>query len=285
MNIIVGATGQVGSYLLNEIKRKGLPVRAVARNSDKIIDKSIETKTADLFNVEQLTEAFKGGTSVFVLTPEDPASNDIIGETKEIINNYRKAIEATGIKRIIGLSCIGAHINGNTGNILMSRILEQGFENLDAEKIFIRPSYYFSNWLGYWETVKQYGVLPSFFPEDLKIDMVSPIDLAQFIANVMTKETFFNNQTAFELIGKQKYNSLDVANIFSKLLNKNVKVQSIPKEQWKSTLLSVGFTEDTSSNLSDMTQAVIYNKIIPEKPKDIIKLSTSLDKYLEEQLI
>ena len=64
MNIIVGATGQVGSNLINEIKANGFPIRAVVRNPDKLSDKAIDAPTADLFNLEQLTEAFKGGTTV-----------------------------------------------------------------------------------------------------------------------------------------------------------------------------------------------------------------------------
>lgn len=284
MNIIVGATGQVGSTLISEIRRNGFPVIAVVRNPDKIIDKTIETRTADLFNVEQLTKAFKGGTTVFVLTPENPVSIDIIGDTKRIVENYRMAIQASGIKRIVGLSCVGAHIEGNTGNILMSRILEQGFDNLAIEKVFIRPSYYFSNWLGYLETVRQYGVLPTFFPEDFKIEMHSPIDLAKFIAKVMTDKSTPGKGTIFELTGQQKYNSLDVARTFAKLLDKDVIVQSIVKEQWKETLLSVGFTENTATNLSDMTQAVIDGKIIPERSNDMIKLSTTLEEYMAEQL-
>lgn len=284
MNIIVGATGQVGSNLINEIKRKGLPVRAVVRNPNKIIDKTIESRTVDLFNVEQLTKAFIGGTTVFILTPENPISNDIIGDTKRIVENYRKAIQSTGVRRIVGLSCVGAHIDGNTGNILMSRILEQGFDDLEAEKVFIRPSYYFSNWLNYLATIKQYGVLPTFFPEDLKIEMHSPIDLAKFIAKVMMDKSTSGNRIIFELTGQQKYSSINVAKTFSNLLDKDVITQSIPKEQWKETLLSAGFTENTATNLSDMTQAVIDNKIVPERPNDIIKLPTTLEKYMEEQL-
>lgn len=284
MNIIVGATGQVGSIVIREIKRNSFPVRAVVRNPDKIIDKTIETLTANLFNAEQLTKAFIGGTTVFVLTPENPVSTDIIGDTKRIVENYRMAIQASGIKKIVGLSCIGAHIKGNTGNILMSRILEQGFDNLDIEKVFIRPSYYFSNWLGYFETVKQYGVLPTFFPEDLKIEMHSPIDLAKFIAKVMTDKSTSAERKILELTGKQKYSSLDVAKTFSKLLDRDVIVQSIAKDQWKDTLLSVGFTENTATNLSDMTQAVIDGKTVPERPNDIIKMPTTLEKYMIEQL-
>ena len=282
MNIIAGATGQVGSNLINELKNKGFQVRAVVRNPDKLSDKTIETRTADLFNLEQLIEAFKGGTTVFVLTPENPTSNDIIEDTRQIVGNYKKAIQATGIKKVVALSCVGAHIDSNTGNVLMSRILEQTLDDLDIEKIFIRPSYYFSNWLGYLETVEQYGVLPTFFPEDLKIEMLSPIDLAKFIAKIMT-DTSSEKKRIYELTG-QKYSPLDVANTFSKLLDKNVTVQSIPQDKWKETLMSVDFTENTATNLSDMTQAVIDNKTVPERPNDTIKLPTTLEKYIDEQL-
>lgn len=284
MNIITGATGRVGSNLIGELKRKGHPVRAVVRSPDKLSDKTIETKTADLFSVEQLTEAFKGGTTAFVLTPENPASNDIIGDTIRIVENYKKAIQTAGIKKIVGLSCVGAHIDGNTGNILMSRILEQGLDDLDVEKVFVRPSYYFSNWLGYSETVEQYGVLPTFFPENLTFEMHSPIDLAKFIADAMTDKSTSENKKIFELTGPQKYSSLDVADAFSKLINKEVTAQPIPKEKWEETLLSVGFTKNTAANLSDMTQAVIDSKAVPERPNDTIKLPTTLENYMEEQL-
>lgn len=284
MNIIVGATGQVGSNLINEIKTNGFPVRAIVRNPDKFSDKAIEARTADLFNAGQLIEAFKDGTTVFVLTPENPTSNDIIEETKQIVENYKKAIQATGIKKVVALSCIGSHIDNNTGNVLMSRILEQSLDDLDIEKVYIRPSYYFSNWLGYLETIEQYGVLPSFFPEGLKIEMLSPIDLAKFIAKIMTDTSFSEKKKIYELIGQQKYSSLDVANAFSKLLNKNVRVQSIPQDKWKETLISVGFTENTATNLSDMTQAVIDNKTIPEYPNNTIKFPTTLEEYLDGQL-
>lgn len=282
LNIVVGATGQVGSALTIELKRKGNPVRAVVRDPNKLLDETIESKTADLFDVDQVTEAFKGGTTVFLITPENPASNDILGDTKQVVSNYREAVQRAGIKKIIGLSCIGAHQDGNTGNILMSRMLEQAFHDVDVQKIFVRPSYYFSNWLGYMETVKQYGVLPSFFPEQLPVEMHSPIDLAKFIAKIMADKPPIEDHRMYELVGPEKYSATDVANAFSKMLHKKVVVQSVPKENWKETLVSVGFTENTASNLAAMTQAVIDHKTEPERPGDTIKLATSLQAYLEE---
>lgn len=134
------------------------------------------------------------------------------------------------------------------------------------------------------ETIEQYGVLPTFFPEDFKLDMHSPIDLAKVIAKVMTDTSFSGNKKIFELVGQQKYSSLEVAETFSRLLNKNVTTQSIPQEKWKEALRSVGFTENTATNLSDMTQAVIDNIAVSERPNETIKLPTTLEEYIDEQL-
>ncbi|SFC75276.1 Uncharacterized conserved protein YbjT, contains NAD(P)-binding and DUF2867 domains [Parapedobacter composti] len=280
MNIIVGATGQIGSHLVTELQKSGFPVRAVVRNPEKLADKNLEARKADLFDGPQLAKAFEGGTTVFILTPENQTSNDIIEDTKQIIANYRSAIEHAGIKRVIALSSMGAHVDGNTGNLLMSRILEQGLGDLEATTVFVRPSYYFSNWLSYLETTAQHGILPTFFSEDLPIEMNSPLDVAKYIAKVMTDKQAPKSKTTVELTGPQPYTSRDVANAFATLLNKPVVPQSIPREKWHETLIAAGFSENTATNLADMTQAVVDKLTVPERPDDTITLPTSLHSYL-----
>jgi uncharacterized protein YbjT (DUF2867 family) len=284
MNIIVGATGQVGAHLIKRLSEKGIPAIALVRNPEKIKNLKLKFRQADLFDTEQVIKSFEGISTAFLLTPENPGSNDIIGDTKQIIENYKKAVKANGVKRIVCLSCIGAHIEGETGNILMSRYLEQGFHNFDIEKIIVRPSYYFSNWLGYFDTVQQYRVLPTFFPENLKIAMHSPIDLAEFLADTIAKPIHDKTTKIYELVGQEKYCSLDIAKTFSILVGKDVFVQSISNDKWKETLLSVGFTDNTANNLIDMTQAVIDGLTVPEFPNETIILKTTISEYLKQQL-
>ena len=284
MNIIVGASGQVGSILLKELVSRGLPVKAVVRDPSKVLDQNLEIGKADLFHEEQVVAAFKGGTTAFLLTPENPRSNDVLEDTRKIIRNYTAAIKATGIKKVVALSCIGAHVDGNTGNVLMSRMLEQELDELNIERVYIRPSYYFSNWLAYLATISQYGIMPTFFPADLKIEMLSPIDLAKFIADEMTREGQSGNKRIHELTGPQKYSSKEVADTFAYILNKPVKVQPIPPEKWLETLYGAGFSENAAQNLAAMTKAVIDDKLTAQYPKESIQLSTPFAQYLEKQL-
>src|SRR5690554_1497823 len=61
----------------------------------------------------------------------------------------------------------------------------------------------------------------------------------------------------------------------------DVAVQPIPAGQWKETLLAAGFTDNTAANLSDMTQAVMEGKLVPEWPQKTVRLNTSLEKYIK----
>lgn len=283
MNIIVGASGQIGSYLIRELKNSGAPVRAVVRNPSKLDDPNTEFRQADLFNAKQLVEAFEGGTTAFVMTPESHTSSDILGDTRRLIENYRLAAERSGLKRIVGLSCIGAHVEGDTGNILMSRMLEQGFADLPVQQTFIRPSYYYSNWLGYLDLIREQSVLPSFFPEDLSVEMNSPIDVAKFIAGGMLDSNSGKEKDIYELSG-QAYSPSEVARLFSEVLRQPVKLQVIPPEQWQESLVSAGFSENTAENLADMTRAVTENTAVPERPEQVVRLPATLEDYLVQMI-
>ena len=284
VNIIVGASGQVGSYIIDRLVANEIPTIAVVRDPNKLKNSNLPFRQADLFNTDQVVKAFYGATTAFLLTPENPSSNDIIDDTKKIIENYRKAIEANKIKRIICLSSIGAHIEGKSGNLIMSKLLEKSFDNFNIEKIFVRPSYYFSNWLGYLSTIEQFGILPTFFPEELTIEMLSPLDLAYFIAEIIAKPIEQTTTNVYELVGPKTYNSIDISRAFSSVLNKEVFLQSIPRDKWKETLLSVGFTSNSADNLIDMTQAVVDGFTTPEFPSKTISLKTTIDDYLRQEM-
>jgi uncharacterized protein YbjT (DUF2867 family) len=284
MNLIVGASGQVGSYVIDRLLANEIPTIAVVRDPNKLKNSNLPFRQADLFNTDQVVKAFNGATTAFLLTPENPSSNDIIDDTKRIIENYRKAIEANKIKRIICLSSIGAHIEGKSGNLIMSKLLEKSFDNFNIDKTFVRPSYYFSNWFGYLSTIEQFGILPTFFPEELTIEMLSPLDLAYFIAEIIAKPIEQTTTNVYELVGPKTYNSIDISRAFSSVLNKEVFLQSIPRVKWKETLLSVGFTSNSADNLIDMTQAVVDGFTIPEFPSKTISLKTTIDDYLRQKM-
>jgi uncharacterized protein YbjT (DUF2867 family) len=281
MDIILGATGQIGSMLVDNLIKRGQSVRAVVRNGSKaegLRSKGIEISIADYFDVEALKKAFQGGSLAFLLTPENPESQDFISETKTIINNYREAILASGITKIVGLSSNGAQHESGTGNLMASYMLEHAFSDLEIEQVFVRPSYYFSNWLGYLELVKEHGILPTFFPPEMKVPMIAPPDVAEFLSEVMVCK--IPKERIYEITGPHAYSSLDIAKILGEVLNRNVILQQVLPEEWESTLIQAGFSKDGAKNLALMTKAVIEGKTKNETSNPV-SFSTDFKSYLK----
>lgn len=281
MDIILGAAGQIGSMIVDNLLKKGQPVRAVIRNGLKakeLKNRGAEVKIADYLDLKALKKAFQGGESVFLLTPENPESEDFLSETQRIINNYRESILSSGITKIVGLSSMGAQHESGTGNLIASYTLEHAFSDLEIEQVFVRPAYYFSNWLGYLELVKEYGILPTFFPPEMKLPMIAPSDVAGFLSDVITCKT--PQERVYEISGPRDYSSLDIAKIFGDVLNKNVTLQQVLPEEWENTLIKAGFSKNGAKNLMLMTKAVIDGKTKSETNNRIC-FSTDFESYLK----
>lgn len=218
MNIVLGASGQIGWAVINALLENKKPVKAIIRDPRKTAafkNKGIPVEIADFFDLQALINAFSDGDTVFLLTPENPQSTNVLGETELLLKNYREAIRRSGIKKIVGLSSIGAQHKSGTGNLQMSYMLEHAFSDIPLKQVFIRPSYYYSNWMAYFEIVKQQGVLPTFFPVDFKLPMVAPTEVAEFAANTIMDNS--QQRKIYELVGPA-YSSAEVAAVFGHVL-------------------------------------------------------------------
>ena len=286
MNIILGASGQVGSQIVANLLSKGEPVTAVIRDEKKaenLIQSGAKVAVADNLDLNALKKAFEKADTVFLLTPESGADEDVLGKTKLVLENYLNALKSSSVKRLVGLSSIGAQHSEGTGNLLMSYMLENAFSDLDIPQIFVRPAYYMSNWLPYADSVKETGTLPTFFPEDFAISMISPEDVAQFIAEVIADRSLTSK--VYELYGPDEYTSADVASEFSKILNTQVKAQQIPRKDWSKTLESLKFSEDGIEKFIEMTEAVMEGKAQAQKTGVVEKKGqTTLSEYFRSEL-
>ncbi len=73
--LVTGATGNVSSGLIVELKARGADVRALVRDTSKaqgLRDAGVEVVTGDLDKPETLDAAFSGVDKVFLLTPPNP---------------------------------------------------------------------------------------------------------------------------------------------------------------------------------------------------------------------
>jgi putative NADH-flavin reductase len=83
---VIGATGNAGSRITAELRKRGHHVRAIVRSQNNISAKSgLEAASSDLSNVAQLVNALKGADAVVsAYRPPDVETDQIIGTTKRI---------------------------------------------------------------------------------------------------------------------------------------------------------------------------------------------------------
>lgn len=105
---IIGATGFVGSKLVNEAIDRNLEVTAIARNVDKISQSKVNKIAVDVNNHEALSKALNGHDvviSAFNAGWENPnIYDDFLKGSKAI----QQAVKQSGVKRMIVVGGAGS---------------------------------------------------------------------------------------------------------------------------------------------------------------------------------
>ena len=83
--LITGATGEVGSYLVNSLLQKGIRFRISVRNPKKVehLDESIERGIGDLDRIDTIEPAMEGIERIFLLTSNTQQDKNILQAAKK----------------------------------------------------------------------------------------------------------------------------------------------------------------------------------------------------------
>jgi len=117
MVLVLGATGFIGSRLIPELRAKGIQIRMLVRNPDKVAelikgDSGITAVKGDLLTGEGLSEALLGIQSAYYLVHSMGGRS--IFQNKEYADKDRtaaelfiKAADVSGLRRVIYLGALG----------------------------------------------------------------------------------------------------------------------------------------------------------------------------------
>jgi putative NADH-flavin reductase len=110
MNIaLIGATGFVGSAILQEALQRGHEVTAIVRDLDKLPPhRNLHPRKADIYNVDEVARSVTGHDAVISAFNPGWSNPDIYNQhikgTKSIINGVKKA----GVKRLLFVGGAGS---------------------------------------------------------------------------------------------------------------------------------------------------------------------------------
>jgi putative NADH-flavin reductase len=107
---IIGATGFVGSAVLNEALNRGYEVTAIARDTTKITVKSekLTLVTADVYDTEALTKVLKGHDAVVNTFNAGWTNPNLYDDFIKGSESIQEAVKLSGVKRLLVVGGAGS---------------------------------------------------------------------------------------------------------------------------------------------------------------------------------
>jgi uncharacterized protein YbjT (DUF2867 family) len=261
--VLTGSIGNVGKPLVKELVEKGHTVTVISSSENR--KKEIEAIGAEaaigkMQDRDFLASTFKGADVVYLMeTMESVGDNfdksvDFIRSITEIGENYKSAIEKSGVKNVIHLSSVGAHTNKGNGILLFHYNVEQSLRSLPVgvNIKFIRPVGFYNNMFLFIRDIRSKGSITSNYGGDRKEPWVSPLDIASVIAEEI--ELPFNGKTV-RYVASDEISPNEIAATLGQAIGMpDLKWNVISNEQLLNTWLSNGINSQVAHGFIE-TQA------------------------------
>jgi uncharacterized protein YbjT (DUF2867 family) len=240
--LVTGATGNVGSRVVQELRGHGVPVRAFVRDADRasaVLGPHVDLAVGDFAEPASIRAAFDGVDVLFLACGNLPPQ----------VTYERNVIEAaarTGLRRLVKLSALGAEAGSRVDFWDWHARIERHLQASGVPWVILRPRYYMSNLLGFVETVRSAGAV--FAPaEGVKVPMVDPLDVAATAAVVLRDDG--HEGRTYELTGPEAVTFDDVAAQLSDLTGGPVRFVPVPDAAAREALLQAGLPDWMAGNV------------------------------------
>ncbi|MCD0465717.1 NAD(P)H-binding protein [Flavobacterium sp. ENC] len=286
--IITGSLGNISKPLAQELVQKGHEVTVISTSTEKQAEIENLGASAAIGSVEDaafLTKTFTGADTVYCMIPRsnyfDP-NLDLDAFTRKIGDNYAEAIEKSGVKRVVFLSSIGAHLEQNSGIIQRYNEIETVLKKLDVSITFMRPTSFFYNLEAYIPQIKFQGVIATNYGADKMVPWVSPNDIAAAIAEEITTPL---NGKKVRYVASEELTGDETARILGEAIGKpDLKWVLISDEEALNGLINVGMQPKIAAGLIEM-YAGLYNGLLGEdyyQNRPAVMGKTKLADYAKE---
>jgi NAD(P)H dehydrogenase (quinone) len=240
MFAITGVTGKVGGAVARSLLAQAHKVRAVVRDAEKGRTWSAQGCDIGIASVEDaagLTKAFQGTEGVFLMMPPDYDPESGFPQTHKAAAAIRQAIETARPGKVVFLSTVGAHVM--EPNLLNNaKITEEMLRTTSVPVALLRPAWFMENSAWDVEAARKGLILSFLQPLDHRIPMVATSDIARTAAELLDET--WTGVRVIELEGPRRYSANDIAASFSDALERPVRTEAVPHDQWEKLFRSQG---------------------------------------------
>lgn len=219
--IITGSLGNVAKPLAQQLISEGHDITVISSNEtkkDEIEALGAKAAIGSIADLDFLVKTFEGADAAFLMTPPNMGGVNIVENTINAGKNYAEAIKQTGIKRVVMLSSIGAESPVENGPIKGLHFIEKFYNKLENTSVtFLRAGYFYLNFFNDIPLIKNAGIIGANFPQDVKVPLVHPTDIAKAAAEELVKN--FEGKNVKYIVSDERKAS-EFAQVFGNAIGK-----------------------------------------------------------------
>jgi len=286
MYVIMGATGNIGSKLANILLDRGEKVKVIGRSAARLkpfVDQGAEAAVGDVSDVGFLANAFEGANALFALIPPAYTESDVRGYYNEIGDNIVKAIQGSGVKHVLFLSSIGAHLPEHTGPIKGLYDIENKLNKLDDVNVLhLRPTYFMENLLAKIGMIKNMDINGDTINGDTKFAMIATKDIAPVAADYLLKQDV-SGKAVRELLGERDITMVAATKVIGGKIGKpDLGYVQFSAEDSKKGMMDFGFSDDASNQMIELNQAINDGILALDQPRTAENTTgTSIEEFAD----
>ena len=216
--LVTGATGSIGSAVIERLAAEGVPVRALTRSPGKYkAPAGVQAVAGDLTDIPSVRAALQGVDTLFLLNAVVP---DELTQALAALGLAREA----GIQRIVYLSVLNGDRFTDVPHFTVKYAVERAIEQFDLPATVLRPSYFMQNDANIKDVIAQHGVYPMALGK-VGISMVDTRDIADVAAAALLRRSRAAGalpREVIELVGPDAITGEGAAAIWSETLGRPI---------------------------------------------------------------
>jgi len=244
MILITGAGGKTGRTLIKTLSKVESVCAFVRRDEHVSVLKSLGVERVVLGDMRDETvirSAMDGVRAVYHICPNMNPDEAVIG--KLVSDAARKV----GVEHFVYHSVLHPQTEKMNHHWQKLRVEEMIFESGLPFSI-LQPAPYMQNLLAGWKNIVEEGVLRVPYSVNSKFSFVDLEDVAEAAKIMLTESSHLN--AIYELVGTSPLSHIEVAEISSRVLNRDVRAEKEEIRDWR--LRTKGMNEYAVENLVKM---------------------------------
>ena len=265
--VVTGSLGNISKPLAEKLVAAGHSVTIISSKAEKIAQIEALGAKAAIGSVEDigfLTKTFTGADAVYTMVPPNFGAGDWKKYIAGIGENYAAAIQAAGVKNVVDLSSIGAHMPDGCGPVSGLYFAEKALNGIDGVNVkHLRAGFFFQNFFGNIGMIKHMGIIGGNYGDGTTLTLVHTDDIADAAAEELLGLSFKGKSIRY-VIGDEKTTN-QVAAILGKAIGKpELPWIDFKDEDTFAALVQAGLSEEIAKNYAEMGAAMRSGEMASE---------------------